>query len=86
MFVVPKNTGSLWLILNLKQFNHFMHIPTFTMPTKRCIWQSIQHVIMLSALISRMLIYIFLLLSTIIIFYDLFDRVCHISGKFYAMG
>ena len=38
-------------------------------------------VIMLSPLISRMLIYIFLLLS-IIIFYNLFGKICHISGMF----
>ena len=44
-------------------------------------------VIMLSPLISRMLIYIFLLLSiTIIIFYDLFGTTCHISGRFYLLG
>ena len=39
-------------------------------------------VILLSALISKMLIYIFLLLN-IISFYDLFDKICHISGMFY---
>ena len=25
LFVVPKHTGGLWPILNLKQFNHYMH-------------------------------------------------------------
>ena len=29
MFVVPKHTGGLWPILNLKQFNHYLHIPFF---------------------------------------------------------
>ena len=43
-------------------------------------------VIMLSPLTSRMLIYIFLLLSIIIIFYNLFGARCHISGKFYLFG
>ena len=43
-------------------------------------------VIMLSPLIYRMLIYIFLLLSIIIIFYDLFGTKCHISGRFYLLG
>ena len=33
MFVVPKHTGGLSLILNLKHINHFMHIPSFKMPT-----------------------------------------------------
>ena len=28
MFVVPKHTGGLRPILNLKHFNHFMHIPS----------------------------------------------------------
>ena len=40
-------------------------------------------VIMLSPLIYRMLIYIFLLLSIIIISYDLFGTMCLISGRFY---
>ena len=26
VFVVPKHTGGLWPILNLKQFNHYLHI------------------------------------------------------------
>ena len=43
-------------------------------------------VIMLSPLIYRMLIYIFLLLSIIVISYDLFDTVCLISGRFYLLG
>ena len=30
MFVVPKHTGSLHPILNLKHFNHYMHFPSFT--------------------------------------------------------
>ena len=37
VFVVPKHTGGLRPILNLKPFNHFMHIPSFKMPTlKKC--------------------------------------------------
>ena len=43
-------------------------------------------VIMLSPLIYRMLIYIFLLLSIIIISYNLFGIVCFISGRFYLLG
>ena len=43
-------------------------------------------VIMLSPLIYRMLIYIFLLLSIIIISYDLFVTMCLISGRFYPLG
>ena len=80
VFVVPKHTGGLWPILNLKWVNHYMHIlkcllsdmcgPLFSM------------VIMLSSLIYRMLIYIFLLLSITVIFYDLFVTTCFISGSF----
>ena len=43
-------------------------------------------VIMLSPLIYRMLIYIFLLLSIIIVSYDLFGTMCLISGKFCLLG
>ena len=42
MFVVPKHTGGLCPILNLKHFNHFVHIPSFKMPTLKHIWQLIQ--------------------------------------------
>ena len=43
VFVVPKDTGGLWPILNLKCFNCYMHIPSFKMPTIRHVWQLIQH-------------------------------------------
>ena len=33
VFVVPKHTGGLQPILNLKHFNHYMHIPSFNMLT-----------------------------------------------------
>ena len=42
VFVVPKHTGVLHPILNLKCFNHFMHIPSFKMPPLKNIWQLIQ--------------------------------------------
>ena len=35
VFVVPKHTGGLWSILNHKQCNTYMHIPTFKMPIIR---------------------------------------------------
>ena len=41
-FVVPKETGGLWPILNLKWFNHSMHIPTFKIPSIRHVWPLIQ--------------------------------------------
>ena len=43
-------------------------------------------VIMLSPLISRMITYIFQLLSNIIIFYSMFGKIDSISGKFYLFG
>ena len=42
VFVVPKHTGGLCPILHLKCFNHFMHIPSFKMPTLKTVWQLIQ--------------------------------------------
>ena len=43
MFVVPKCTGSLQPILNLKHFYQYMHIASFKMQTIRHVWQLIQH-------------------------------------------
>ena len=43
VFVVPKHTGGLWPILNLKWFNHYLHIPSYKMPTIRHVRQLIQH-------------------------------------------
>ena len=43
VFVVPKHTGGLWPIGNLKQFNHYLHIPYFKMPTLRHVLQLIWH-------------------------------------------
>ena len=43
-------------------------------------------VIILSLFNSRMLIYIFLFISIIVISYNLFGTVCHIRGRFYLLG
>ena len=85
MFVVLKHTGWPKTILNLKQFNHYLYIPSFEMSTIRHVSSLFSMLIMLSPLICRILIYIFLLLS-IIIFYNLFGTKCHISGKFYLLS
>ena len=42
VFVVPKHTDGIHLTLNLKWFNHYMHIPTSKMPTIMQVWQHIQ--------------------------------------------
>ena len=86
VFVVPKHTGGLWPILNPKWFNCFCICLLL-----RCLLSDMSSnlfsmVIMLSPLISRMLLYIFLLLSFISIFYVLFGTMCHISGKFCPFG
>ena len=43
MFVVPKHTGGLQSILNLKHFNQYMHVPSFKMSTIRHDQKLIQH-------------------------------------------
>ena len=42
VFVVPKHTGGLHPILNLKQLNHYIYIPKFKVPTIRHVQQLIQ--------------------------------------------
>ena len=42
VLVVPKCTGGLHPMLNLKHFNHYMHIPSFKMPTLKNVQQLIQ--------------------------------------------
>ena len=59
VFVVPKCTGGLCPILNLKCFNHFMHIPSFKMPTLNMYSSLSSRVIMPFPLTYRMVIYIF---------------------------
>ena len=43
VFVVPKHTGGPWPILNFKQFNCYLHIPSFKLHTIRHVQQLIQH-------------------------------------------
>ena len=42
IFVTLKHNGGLSPILNLTQFDHFMHIPTVKMPAIRQVWQLLQ--------------------------------------------
>ena len=74
VLLVPKHTGGLQSILNLKQFQNYMHIPTSMVPTIRQVWQIIQIKGQLAPsklfpLISKMLICIFLLLSATTVLY-----------------
>ena len=67
VFVLPKHTGDLWIILKHKQFNHNICIPTFMMPTIRQVWQLIQRSdYPFSVNVKNA--YIFLLLSITLIF------------------
>ena len=86
IFVVPKHTGGLWPILKLKHFNCYMHMPSLRCQLSDMSSSLFSLVVMLSPLIYRMLIYIFLLLSIIVISYDLFGTMCLISGRFYLLG
>ena len=86
MFVVLKHTGGLQPILHLKCFNHYMHIPSFKWQLLNMYGSLSNVVIMPFPLIYRMLIYIFPLLSIIIISYILFGIMCLIIGRFYLLG
>ena len=55
VFVIPKHTGGLWPIFSLKQFNYYLHIPSFKYLLSDTSGSSFSVVIMLSPLISRML-------------------------------
>ena len=86
MFVVPKCIWGLWPVLNLK---HFIIICRYLL--LRCQLLNMHGslssaVIMLFPLIYRMLVYIFLLLSIIVISCVLFGIMCLISGSFYLLG
>ena len=82
----PSHTGGLWPILNLKQFICYKQslLLRYILPDMHS--NLFDVVIMLSPWISRMLINIFLLLSIITLFYNLFGKICQISGMFYFLG
>ena len=87
MFVVPKHTGGICPILNLKHFNCFMHIPSFKMPTLKRVWQLIQQGdYTFSIDLQDDLIYMFPLLSIIVVSYVLSGIMCLINGRFYLLG
>ena len=86
VFVVPKCTGGLCPILNLKHFNHFMHIASFKMPTLKNVWQHIQQGDFDFSIDLQDAYLHIPILSIIIIFYILFGVMCLISGRFYPLG
>ena len=85
VYVVPKHTDGLKLILNLLCFNCYMHTPTFKTHSIRHVWQLIEH--------GDYAFFIYLkdaYLHVPIVkhdnhhfFYNLCGKICHISEKFY---
>ena len=85
VFVVPKCTGGLRPILNLKGFNCYMHIPSFKMPTLKTVWQLIQQGDYAFSIDLQDAYLHVPLLSIIAGFYVLFGIMCLISGGFYLL-
>ena len=82
MFVVPKHTGGIRPILNLKHFNHFMHISSFKMPTLQNVWQLIQQGdFALSIDLQDAYLHV-PIVKHHHLFYVLFGIMCLISGRF----
>ena len=82
VFVVPKHTGGLQQILNLKWFNHYLHIPSFKMLIIRHIQQLFQcgDYAFYTDLQD---VYLHIpILECHKFFCDLFGEIYHISGKF----
>ena len=86
IFVAPKHMDGLCHILNLKQFDCYMHIPTLGCLLSDRYSSLFKQEIIVFLLISRMLFHVFLLLSIIIDFYDLFGNTKPISGKVFLLG
>ena len=86
VFVVPKHTGGLWPILNLMQFNHYLHKPYFKMHTIRHVRQLIQHGdYAFSIDLQDAYLHIRIVKHHCHVFYNLFGTMCHISGRFYLL-
>ena len=86
MFVVPKHTGGLWPILNLKWFNCYLHIPSFKMPTIRHVWQLIQHGDYALSIDPEDAYLHIPIVKLYHHFYNVFGAICHISVKFNHLG
>ena len=82
--VVAICTGGLWSILNLKQFNCYMHIPSFQMPTIRHILQLIQHGYYAFS-IDLQDAYLHIPNVKLHHYFLQFGTICHISGRFYLL-
>ena len=85
VFVVLKCTGGLWSILNLKQFNCYLHIPSFKIPTIGHVWQLIQHGDYAFCIDLQDAYLHVPIVKQQHHFYDLFGMICHISVRFYLL-
>ena len=86
MLVVSKHTEGLCAILNLKHFNHLCTFFLLRCQLLNLYGSLSSRVIIPFPLIYRMLIYMFPLLSIIIVSYILLCIMCLISGRFYLLG
>ena len=86
MFVVPKCTGGLRPILNLKCFNHYGHIPSFKMPTLKHVQQLIQHGDYAFSIDLQDAYLHVPIVKHHWHFYVLFGIMCLIIGRFYLLG
>ena len=85
VFVLPKRTGGLRPILNLKHFNHYMHIPSFKMPTLKTVWQLIQQGDYAFSIDLQDAYLHVPIVKHHRQFYVLFGIMCLISGGFYLL-
>ena len=86
VFVAPKYLDGLCSFLNLKQFNHYMHIPSFRMPTIKQLWQLIQHGDYVFSIDFKDAYLYVPIVKHQCCFCDLFHRICLISGRFHLLG
>ena len=86
VLVVSKDTSGLWPILTSSGLIIICIYLLLRCELSNMLGRLFSMVIMLSPLIYRMLIYIFLMLSIIVISYDLFGTMCLINGRFYLLG
>ena len=81
VFMAPKYTGGLGAILNPKQFNSYMHILVLRFLLSDRYGNLFSMGVVPFLLISRLLIYLFLLLSAIIfLLYFLWQKTLSVEG------
>ena len=86
VFVVPKHTGGLCCILNLKQFNCYMHIPTSKMLTIWHVQQLIQYAFYDFSIDLKDAYLHIHIIKHHHHFYNLFGKIHFNRGGFYLLG